>query len=311
MTDKTKVYTVVVTYNGEKWIRKCLATIYSSTIKTGVIIVDNNSNDDTLNIVEKEFPEVILLKQPKNLGFGAANNLGICHALKNSADFVFLLNQDAYLQPDTLKKLIDVSNNNHEFAIISPIHLNGNASKVDKKFSNYIKINDVLFYDAIKGDFSKPIYHIPFINAAAWLLPRKTLETIGGFDPIFYHYAEDDNYCQRVLYHGLKIGVVPNCYIQHDRESRPANTEINHYNLILRERQLKCKWANINVEVFEEIDNQKKYLKTLLFKLFIKFKFKKLHYYKNELALINRIAPEIFKSRNINLKQGRHYLNNE
>lgn len=311
MIDKGKIYTIIVTYNGEKWIEKCLETVSMSSIRTEIIVVDNNSNDNTLNIIKREFPEVILLKQTENLGFGAANNIGISHAIKNSAEFVFLLNQDAYLQQHTLEKLIGVSNNNLEFGILSPIHLNGNANKLDKNFSNYIKINDTLFYDAIKGDYSKPIYNIPFVNAAAWLLPRKTLEAIGGFDPIFYHYAEDDNYCHRVLYHGLKIGVVPNCYVQHDRDSRCTNTKINNYNLILKERQLKCKWANINIEVLEEIHSKRKYLKKLILKLFIKFKYKKMSYYIKELALIDRILPEILASRNLNLKPGRHYLNNK
>lgn len=311
MIDKAKIYTIIVTYNGEKWIRKCLTTIFKSSIKTGIIIVDNNSKDNTVTIIENEFSEVILLKQTENLGFGQANNIGIMHALKQNADFVFLLNQDAYLQPNTIEKLINVSNNNPEYGIISPIHLNGDASKLDKNFSNYVKTNDALFCDALKSDFSKPIYEVSFVNAAAWLLPKKTLETIGGFDPIFYHYAEDDNYCQRVLYHGFKIGVVPNCYALHDREFRPANTENNHYNLILKERELKYKWANINMEIADEIENRKKYLKILIIKLFLKFKYKKRRYYKKELALINRITPEIFKSRSINLKQDRHYLINE
>src|SRR5690606_10604989 len=236
MINKVKIYTIIVTYNGEKWVRKCLETVSKSSIRTEIIVVDNDSKDDTLNIIEKKFPEVILLKQTKNLGFGQANNIGIAYALKQNADFVFLLNQDAYLQPDTIEKLIDVSNNNLEFGIISPIHLNGDANKLDKNFFNYLKTNDTLFYDALKGDFSKSIYELPFVNAAAWLLPRKTLETIGGFDPIFYHYAEDDNYCQRVLYHGSKIGVIPNCYVLHDREFRTTNNETNSScNLILKE----------------------------------------------------------------------------
>lgn len=292
-----------------QWIKKCIESVINSTLGCDIIVVDNNSNDSTVAFIKENFPNIILLEQTKNLGFGAANNIGMSYALKHDADFVFLLNQDAYLQPYTLEKLIDVSKNNREFGVLSPIHLNGNANKLDKNFSNYIKTNDALFYDALKGDFSKPIYEIAFVNAAAWLLPIKTLETIGGFDPIFHHYAEDDNYCQRVLFHGFKIGVVPNSYVLHDREFRQASTEtITNYNLILKERHLKYKWANINVEALEAIENHKKYLKTLNLKLLFKFQYKKMHYYKKELALINRITPEILKSRTVNVTTGTHYL---
>lgn len=305
MVYKDKTYIIIVTFNGVEWLSKCM----ESTKNYVVIVVDNCSSDATVITIKKNYPEVILIEQTENLGFGQANNIGITYALKEGAEYVFLLNQDAYLQPDTVEKLIEVYNNNSEYGILSPIHLNGDASKLDKNFSNYIKANDALFCDALKGYFSKPIYEVPFVNAAAWLLPRKMLETIGGFDPIFYHYAEDDNYCQRVLYHGFKIGVVPNCYVLHDREFRPINNETNNsYNLILKERELKYKWANINIEVAEDIDSRKKYLKTLILKLFIKFKYKKMAYYKKELALINRVTPEVLKSRNINSKTGMHYL---
>ncbi|AXP79277.1 Chondroitin synthase [Mariniflexile rhizosphaerae] len=302
-----KTVVIIVTYNGMQWIERCIKSVLESAIICEIIIVDNNSSDGTTAFIKTHFPQVILLEQTKNLGFGAANNLGMSYAFNNNADYVFLLNQDAYLQSDTIGKLIEVHNGNPDYGILSPIHLNGEANKLDKIFSNYIKINDLLFYDALKGAFSKSIYEVPFVNAAAWLLPKQTLEVIGGFDPIFHHYAEDDNYCQRVIYHELKIGIVPNCYAQHDREFRQKKLN-SLYNLIQRERYLKYKWANINIEVTEEIEKQKKYLKMLVLRLFFKFQYKKMLYYKKELALINQIIPEIFKSRSINSKTGKHYL---
>jgi len=299
-------YVIVVTYNGITWIKECLESCKNHP----VIVIDNASTDDTVAYIKNKFPKVVLLQQTKNLGFGAANNIGIGHALNNGADYVFLLNQDAYLREDTVEKLITIHKNNTEYGIISPIHLNGSGTNLDKNFSNYIKTNDTLFYDALKNAFIKSIYEVSFVNAAAWLLPKATLGTVGGFDPIFYHYAEDDNYCQRVLFHGFKIGVVPNCYINHDREFRTTESTINIKDkFILKERYLKFKWANVNSEVELEIRNTKKKLRLLIPKLFIKFKFNKASHYLKELALINRIIPEIEKSREINKAKGRHYIN--
>lgn len=301
-----KIYIVIVTYNGMQWLSKCL----ECTKNYAVIVVDNSSNDDTISFIKTNYPKITLLQQTKNLGFGAANNIGISYALKKGVDYVFLLNQDAYLQEDTIEKLIKVHKDNTDYGIISPIHLNGSGSNLDKNFSNYFKKNDTIFYDTLKNTFKKNIYEVPFMNAAAWLLPKKTLEVIGGFDPIFHHYAEDDNYCQRVLFHGFKIGVVPDIYIYHDREFRePIIKNTIKDKLILKERYLKHKWANISAEVDTDIKTNKKNHLKLIVKLFLKLKLKKANYYIKELALIKKIIPEIENSREINRTKGRHYIN--
>lgn len=302
----SKVSIIIVTYNGEEWIEKCLKSVPTSY---QIIVVDNNSTDDTLHLIETCFKEVVVLAQGKNLGFGAANNIGISYALKNGVDYVFLLNQDAYLQPNTIEKLIEVHKSNIEYGIISPIHLNGNGDKLDKNFSNYIKANDRLLFDALQQDFKKSIYRVPFVNAAGWLIPRNILETVGGFDPIFYHYAEDDNFSQRVLFHSFKIGVVPNTYIYHDRENRELiKGNSSKEDWTLKERYLKCKWANINVEVDEEIMAKKRQLQLEIFRSSIKLKFRKANYKKKVLRLINGILPDIKKSRAKNKLKGVHYL---
>jgi GT2 family glycosyltransferase len=287
------------------WLSKCL----ESTKDYAVIAVDNNSNDGTVNFINTNYPEVTLLQQTKNLGFGNANNIGISYALKNGADYVFLLNQDAYLQEGTIEKLIEVHKANRGFGILSPIHLNGSGTNLDKNFASYIKTNDTLFNDALKQTFTKSIYEVPFVNAAAWLLPKATLETVGGFDPIFYHYAEDDNYCQRAIYHKLKIGVVPNIYVRHDREFRTAQNNISQSEMIKRlERSYKHKWANVNINGLEQLHNRKRYLKKLIFKLKLKLRFTVAQQYQKELQLINNIEPKIATSLQKNKIKGLHYL---
>ena len=146
------------------------------------------------------------MKQESNLGFGKANNLGISYALNNSCDYVFLLNQDAYLEKDVIDRMLAVHKKNTDYGVLSPIHLNGEGNKLDKNFSNYINYNGnpYLYLDALKGE-TKEIYEVPFVNAAAWLIPAATLKIIGGFDPLFFHYGEDNNYCQRALqFHVIK-----------------------------------------------------------------------------------------------------------
>ena len=282
----SKIYVIIVTYNGIQWLHKTLDSIPNNC---ELIVVDNCSSDSTVDFIKKNHPKIKLFIQSKNLGFGGGNNIGIKYALKNNANFVFLLNQDAYLYNDTIDNLIDVSKKNPEFAKISPIHLDSRALNLDWNFSTYLKAEDA---DSLKKilrypdkDFNQ-VYNTNFVNAAAWLLPKKTLETIGGFDPIFFHYGEDNNYCQRVTYHKLKIAVVSNAYVIHDRE-----------------------YKRLNKNFSEKVEIRKKILKKKLLKAFLKIEVRKFKEYKAELKLIDNIVPEIINSRNVNITKGSHYLN--
>lgn len=306
------MFTILVTYNGEKWIRKCLTTVTESSVATNIIVVDNNSKDNTLNIIEKEFPDVVLLRQTINLGFGAANNIGISYALRQGADYVFLLNQDAYLEKDTIEKLMEVHKKNDDFGLLSPIHLNGKGDKLDQNFSHYINYNaNPDFY----SDFvlKKPlpiVYKVPFVNAAGWLISKNCLETVGGFDPVFFHYGEDVNYCQRLKYHGFKIGVVPQVFLKHDRETRIFKQELDGEKGIFskQEREVKMEYANINIEDFSEVKKLIKKSNKAAIKLFIKLRFKSSKFYRMEAKLLKKNYSEIEKSRLLNKTKGPTYL---
>jgi len=91
-----KVSVIIVSYNFEQWIDRCLGSLRRSTSPISVIVVDNGSKDKTTQIIEKNYPEVHLIKTGANLGFGKANNIGIRYAMEQGADYFFLLNQDAW-----------------------------------------------------------------------------------------------------------------------------------------------------------------------------------------------------------------------
>ncbi len=169
------VVVLIVTFNGSKWIQKCLESCQNYP----VIVVDNCSTDNTISIIENDFPEAILIKKKNNLGFGKANNIGIRKALNLGADYVFLLNQDAYFVGDTIKDLIKIHQSNLDYGILSPIHLNGSGNKLDRNFSYYLSYdkNKQFYSDYILEAKSKhKLYEVPFVNAAAWLLPKSTLK---------------------------------------------------------------------------------------------------------------------------------------
>jgi len=242
-----KIFIVIVTYNGLEWIDRCLMSCNNYE----VIVVDNSSKDGTVDFINKHYPSVCILPQNKNLGFGGANNIGISKALELRADYVFLLNQDAYLEKHTIELLVKAHQKNNEFGILSPIHLNGEGTRLDKNFSSYMSYskNKDFYSDFILDNVSDIPYQVPFVNAAAWLLPKSTLKLIGGFDPIFFHYGEDDNYCQKVNYEGLSIGVLPTSFVRHDREG-VIKRENSSYKKKLLNFELKKKiiYANVNLD---------------------------------------------------------------
>lgn len=130
----SKIIIVIVTYNGMLWLPRCL----NSTKSYSVIIVDNNSTDGTVNYVLTNFPDIILIQQKINIGFGQANNIGISYALEQGAKHFFLLNQDAYLEPGCIERLIKAQVRSPEYGILSPLQLNGQGDRLDQRFSYYL-----------------------------------------------------------------------------------------------------------------------------------------------------------------------------
>ena len=298
---------IIVTYNAMQWLSKTLSSIPD---EFPVIVIDNNSSDKTLDFIKNNYPQIKVLPQSENLGFGKANNLGISYALNNGAEYVFLLNQDAYLHPRAVEKLLDVHKSNPQLGIISPLHLNGKGDNLDVGFLNAITNSGLEhFNDNFKAQKLNSVYELPFVNAAAWLLPKQTLDIVGGFDPIFFHYGEDDNFCQRVLFHGFKIGVVTDAIINHDRENRtPKKVEMYSAQYFkIKEKDYKTRWSNILNEdcnfTIKLWELQKRRIKA-----FLRFNFKAFLGVSKEIKLIKKHKSAILDSRAINMTKGRHYL---
>lgn len=234
-----KLCIIVVTYNAEKWLEKCF-NIFRHNKNVEILAIDNGSSDNTVSILKQNFQHVKVIETGENIGFGKANNIGLKYALNNNFGKVLLLNQDVWISETDIYKLINIQNENLDFYIVSPLHFNGLGNNLDKKFSNYlIWCAQELCNDAIVGKYYKKIYNSTYCNAACWLLSKKCLEEIGGFNPSFYHYEEDTNYLQRVFYNNKKLGIVPSCKCFHDRENRvPSNLFFSQFAIKYREQVL-------------------------------------------------------------------------
>lgn len=237
------IYTIIVTYNGRKWVDFCLGSLRRSEVSTIPIVVDNGSTDDTLTYIHTNYPEVILLPQEKNLGFGQANNVGIRYAMEHNADYCLLLNQDAAVAPNMVTLLLAQSDGK---SLMSPIHMNGDGTKVDWSFrqSNLIRCDDLI--NDIFAHSQKESYLCGEICAACWLLPRAVIEKIGGFNPLFFHYSEDNNYYHRLVYHKIAVCLVPQARMYHDRKERGNKKVYNQQwlpnNLLLTLTNINFSW---------------------------------------------------------------------
>lgn len=210
-----KIYTVIVTYNAMRWLRRCLECLKASTVDTSTIIVDNKSTDGTLSFVRENYPDIMVFAQEENLGFGQGNNVGIRYAMEQGADYVLLLNQDAYLFPDTLRLLCDASDG---VSLLSPVQMNGDGSALDKMFRFLLSESETsLADDVLTGKGMCDTYEMRRVSAACWLMPASVIRSVGGFNPLFFHYGEDDNYLCRLHYHGIKVFVVTAAKMNHDR----------------------------------------------------------------------------------------------
>jgi len=217
------IYVIVVSYNFERWIEQCLGSLRRSSVPVHIVVVDNCSKDKTTEIIEQNYPEVALIKNKTNEGFGKANNMGINYALKNSCDYVFLLNQDAWIDSNVVELLLNAFEKDPQYGILSPVHLTGNGENLDLGFSNYTGLKskkDLAVYET-----ENPIVKSTIINAAFWMIPVKILHLIGGFSPLFFHSGEDIDYINRLHYHGFEVGFCPKAFAYHDREYRKRGKE--------------------------------------------------------------------------------------
>ena len=211
------------------WIERCLGSLCASGHPVDIYVRDNASDDGTAAYIREHFPQVHLEAGTDNLGFAGANNLGLRYALAGGYDAVYLMNQDAWVEPETLGLLSAASEAHPEFGALSPLQLDASGGY------------DAQFEKRCRPDLSQPLQEVPFVMAAHLFLTRHCLETVGLFAPVFPFYGEDENYCQRVGYHGLRIGIVTAARAVHDRAERVEGKEkIIYRNYKMASLQMLC-----------------------------------------------------------------------
>ncbi len=240
---------IIVTYNAMSWTERCLLPLKELPVQHRVYIIDNGSTDGTQEFIKERCPAFKFYQSEQNLGFGKANNIGLKMALEDECTHFLLLNQDAHIKWKDITSLADLHKRNPEYGIISPLQLY-DAETVDfLHLKSLMKQSFSYINDLICANKLSDIYDIGYTNAAIWMLSRECLRKVGGFDPLFPHYGEDNDYSMRVNYFGLKVGLAPHIRGYHFRNQLKTDSTEKTENVYFTQFLVRVKNMNANISV--------------------------------------------------------------
>lgn len=217
MKNNPFVSIIIVNFNGYKYLKECLDSLYNNTYQNfEIIVVDNNSSDESCNFIHKNYPKVKLIEEKSNHGFAGGNNIGY----KNSTgDVIILLNNDTKVEKDFIKNFIQVFD---EFpncaAAQSKIVLYDDHTKLDSAGSFWSPITILyhfgLFRNSNDNKFNKP-YKVFSAKGASLIIKKEVIEKVGLFVDEFWHYYEETDFCHRIINAGYDIYYYPKALCFH------------------------------------------------------------------------------------------------
>jgi GT2 family glycosyltransferase len=219
MTDKKfpKIFVIILNFNGIKTLADCLSSVFQSDYPNfEVIVVDNDSKDESFEQARTQFSRAHFIKNSSNVGFSKGNNVGIRYALEKFADYVFILNNDAIIKKATLSTLEKCMQENPSSGIVSPIIFNNenNVWFAGGKINwNKMKTSHIV----------KPLpnesYPSEYLSGCAMLIKKEVFKKVGLFDERFFLYYEDADFSLRAKNAGFELLVTSSADIIHLEQS--------------------------------------------------------------------------------------------
>lgn len=245
----------VVTYNNENLIRNVLNSIISSKTKYNVqlFVVDNSSSDKTVKIIEEEFPEVILIKNKKNLGYGAAHNEAIN---ESKAKYHLIINPDITFGENFIQEAIDYMETHPEVVMFNPDirDIDGRRKYPVKAtprlhyiLPRILKWNNKIF-DKWRDEYTyrSKFIDIPFdievCSGSFMICKKKALDIVGGFDERYFLYYEDIDLSIMMRKLG-KIQCNPNISVVHIGSRAAYHSKIARKYMIESMIKFYSKWG--------------------------------------------------------------------
>lgn len=256
---------IIITYKERELLRKCLESVFASKtdFKYEVIVTDSNSEDGSVEMVQKEFPQAKVLDNRVNLGFSKGNNVAIKQA---QGRLVLLLNADTTIAPDALDLSIKYMDADPQVGAMGGKILlpNGELDKAARrKFPNPWNSFLRLFGLRKFSDYNitSPIdqeIEVDAIMGAYFLVRKPVIDQVGMLDEEFFMYGEDLDWCWRIKEAGHKIIYYPKVQITHYKYGASKSIPFR-----------AIKWAHTAMKIFyrkhyapahNEIFNQLVYL---------------------------------------------------
>lgn len=256
-----KVVTIVLNWNGKEDTLECLRSLQRSSYSNSTtIVVDNGSTDGSVPAIREAFPDLVIIENRRNLGFTGGNNVGISHALEKGAEYVWLLNNDTIIEPDTLAKLVAKAESSPGIALLSPVihwHEDPDSIQFYLSYVDWGTYNIINFsqeehdrYADRSRDYS--------LWGTALLIKRNALWKLGSLDDRFFAYGEDAEYCMRASREGFGIAVDRTSRIYH-KNSRATGNNTAPLQCFLRIRNQYFLWRTY-LRGWDRVSFLRKYL---------------------------------------------------
>lgn len=205
---------IIVNYNGEKFLQSCLDSLHEKLISISyeIIILDNNSKDNSCKFIKENFPDVKLIESTINHGFGKGNNEAVKHA---KGELLLLYNNDTILLDD-ISPAIKLIKKRQDIGVVGIKMLNANkdylqSAGVLPNFNSLLKFSNLLNLglEFKSGHFSKEYYEVGWLVGSFLLLRKEIYEKIEGFNEDYFMYVEDVDFCKKIADLGLKRYFIP------------------------------------------------------------------------------------------------------
>jgi len=208
IVNKPLVSVIIVNFNGKTHLEECLKSLMNITHpKFEVILVDNNSTDDSIQFVTDHYPSVIILKLDTNRGFAEPNNMGAKIA---KSDFFLFLNNDTIVTSNFISEMVKIIETDDKIAICQSLLLKPDGS-IDSS-------GDFIDELGIAYNSTTPVNHVREITSArgaSMLVRKKVFEDLGGFDDKFFVSFEDVDFGWRSWIAGYKTVLIPKSIVYH------------------------------------------------------------------------------------------------
>jgi hypothetical protein len=213
-----KTAIVVPNWNGKKSLGACLDSLLGQSINCIIIVVENGSTDNSLAILKKNYPDIEIIENSKNLGFAGGVNQGIKKAINLGAEYVALFNNDAVADKNWLKELVGVMHTSPEVGIVAPKLLSSDEKHLDSTGDQYTSWG--LPYPRGRRELDVEQYSKPervfAASGGASLYRVSMLKEIGLFDENFFAYYEDVDISFRAQLTGWKVAYEPSSIAYHE-----------------------------------------------------------------------------------------------